>query len=166
MANRVFYFKGLTTSQKWSIGIYLIITFVLFFIFERVGEYILAYCVISQIGLYLFYYKALRNLTFYMLCLGIGGLHLVLFYLILADHQSTLLLIQHASNLRNTLPLLVLFQILRCLNLFIQGQELVSPQRSSFKDIHDKRYVMPSDYLFLMVYVFFLVALIFGWEYP
>ncbi len=166
MANPVFYFKGLTTAQKWSIGIYLIITFVLFFIFERDSEYILAYCVISQIGLYLFYYKALRNLTFYLLCLGIGGLHLVLFNLILADHQSTLTLIQYASNLRNTLPLLVLFQILRCLNLLIQDQELVSPQRSSFKDMHDKRYVMPTDYLFFVVYIFFFVTLFIGWEYP
>lgn len=166
MANPIFYFKNLTASNKWTIGIYLIVTFILFYVIELDDEFIFYYCIISQIGLYLSYYKALRNLKFYFICIGIGILHLGLFYLLLEDSRATLPIIHSASNLRNTIPLLVVFQVLRLLNFLIHERELVSPQPSSFKDMHDKRYVMPSDYLFFSVYVFFLVALTIGWKYP
>ncbi len=169
MANPIFYFKGLSASDKWTIGIYLIVTFILFYIIELDDEYIFFYCLLSHILVYIFFYKALRNLTFYFICLGIGVLHLLIFYLLLEDSRSTLPIINAAANLRNTLPLLVLFQILRLLNLLIQKEELVSPQVSmsiSTKDIHEERYIMPSDYLFFLVYIFFAIALTLGWKHP
>lgn len=57
-----------------------------------------------------------------------------------------------ATGLRNTIILLLLFQILRIISLKIQKQELVAPTRGSATDLFDERKITFTDFFLFTIY--------------
>lgn len=159
MKRPIFYFQRLERSDIWTVIIYILLTTYLFYVNDLNQKVIFYYTFGTQLGLYIFYYKALRNLSFYFIWIAIGLFHLLLFYLIKEDASLSMSIKQTAVHLRNTLPLILLYQGLRLLSLFVQSQELVSPQPSSFRNSYDKRKVDLIDYLLFFTYLSVLIAL-------
>ena len=56
-----------------------------------------------------------------------------------------------SQGLRNTVVMLVLFQVLRFVSLKIQNLELVPADRSGFNDL-DERIISMADYILLFIY--------------
>ncbi len=112
-----------------------------------------------------FYYKALRNLTFYLIWVAIGFIHLLIFYLLNQDPSIPLSIKDSIANLRITLPLILLYQVFRLLSLFVQSQELVGISSTSFKDIHNDRYVNIIDFILFFMYLMILAASTLKWSY-
>jgi hypothetical protein len=158
MTRPIFYFEELKSFDKWTIGLYLLLTFGLLYYFQTTSniEYrnqiIFGYAFLTQFGLYLFCYKSLRNLTVFLIWIGIGLFHLYIYYN-LKDDTSLQMFRGHSSTpLRNTVPLLLLFQVLRFLSAKIQGQELVGPSRGATTDLFDERKVNWLDFVFFAIY--------------
>jgi len=155
MRKPIFYFKGLETFDKWAVGLYIVLTCALLYLFGTTNaknQIIFGYAFLTQLGLYIFCYRSLRNLTVYFIWIGIGFLHLYL-YFILKDDQTLQMFRGHSSTpLRNTVSLLLLFQLLRFLSVKIQGQELVAPGKGSTTDLFDERKVNWLDLVFFFIY--------------
>src|SRR5215831_12584308 len=142
----IFYFERLKPFDKWSIGLYFMLTFGLFYFLEATKSIIFFYAFFTQFFLYGFCYKSLRNLTVYFIWIIFGLLHFYL-YIILKNDPTLQMVRGHAATpLRNTIPLLILFQILRFLSANIQGQELVSPSKGGTTDLFDERRVNWLDF--------------------
>ena len=58
-----------------------------------------------------------------------------------------------ATGLRNTILLLLLFQVLRFISVSTQGQELVCPSKGSRTDLFDERKVTFIDFFLFVVYI-------------
>lgn len=159
----IFYFKKLTKGDIWTLGLYSLLTIYLFYVDELDQKVIFFYCFSTHLGLYLFYYKALRNLSFYFCWIAIGLIHLLMFYLLIADPNTSLSIKDSVANLRITLPLVLVFQVFRLLSLLVQNQELVSVNSTDFKDIHDNRLVNIVDYILFFMYLGILVVLTLKW---
>jgi len=56
-----------------------------------------------------------------------------------------------SQGLRNTVVMLVLFQVLRFVSLKIQNLELVPADRSGFNDL-DERIISMADYILFFIY--------------
>jgi hypothetical protein len=66
----------------------------------------------------------------------------------------------HVSNgLRNTLPLLILFQFLRFCSLKIQGLELVCPGYAGGTDLFDTRKGSIIDFIAFVIYILTITML-------
>ena len=165
MMKSIFYFKKLTKSDIWTLGLYSLLTIYLFYVHDLDVKLIFYYCIGTQMGIYVFYYKALRNLSFYFCWIAIGFIQMLMFYSIKDDPNLSTSIISSASNLRNTLPLVLLFQGFRILSLIVQDQELVSVSSIFNKDYHDDRYVNIIDFMLFFTYLMILVGLIFKWEH-
>jgi hypothetical protein len=162
MTKPIFYFEKSDTFDKWSIGLYSGFTLLLFYVFEIEKDFIFGYALLTQLFLYIVCYRSLRNLTVYFLWIGIGLFHFYL-YQIFKDDPTLQMLRGHAAMpLRNTIPLLLIFQILRFLSLKIQGQELVSPSKGSATDLFDERKVNWLDIVFFFTYLGCLIGLTFN----
>lgn len=110
----------------------------------------------TPLFLYLFNYRSLRNLYVFMFWCGVCILHLYLYFQFKDDDlfnygRSTALL-----PLRNTLILLVLFQLLRWLSRTITGLELVGLSKSR-TDVWNER--KPNTIDVLCFIAFFAVTL-------
>lgn len=164
----IFYFKKPSLFDKWSIGVYLVLTLGLAIYWLQIDNQanksaiLFTYGVITQFLIYGVLYKSLRNLTVFSIWLLIGLVH---FYgycelrtdvtLIATDGHSAL-------PLRNTIPLLILFQFLRFISLKIQHQELVCPGKPSKwdkTDLYSEREINWLDYVLLVIYVACAIAL-------
>lgn len=157
MTRSIFYFERLSSLDKWTIGLYFILTFGLYYFLGIQKEIIFGYALLTQLGLYLLCYKSLRNLTAFAIWLGIGVFHLYLYFK-LRDVATLQMFRGHSSTpLRNTIPLLILFQILRFFSAKIQGQELVAPSGGATTDLYDERRVNGLDFLFFFIYTASLV---------
>jgi hypothetical protein len=157
MTRQIFYFERLSTFDKWTIGFYFALTLGAYYFFGIQNQVVFGYAILTQLALYLFCYKSLRNLTAFTIWLGIGFFHLYLYFK-LRDVPTLQMLRGHSSTpLRNTIPLLFLFQILRFLSAKIQGQELVAPSRGATTDLFDDRRVNWLDFLFFFIYTTLLV---------
>lgn len=130
MLKSLFYFEKL---KIWEIGV-IVFYFLLsveFFFFLRFAKsetqdnYIYFYAISTQLLLYPFFYLSMRNLKVFLFCIAVGVSHLCLYYLL--KENASLIDLQNNTiiSLRNTLILLVIFQILRYISLKTQKQELV-----------------------------------------
>lgn len=152
----IIYFDKLKPFDIWTTGIYMLATISLFFISVDNGI-LFFYAFFLHLGIYVFLYKSLRNFKVYTIWLVIGGVHFLLFYF-LEDLDSNSKEVVNIILLKNTVPLLIIYQILRLFSLLIQNREFVAPRPYSFKDMQDKRTVSFFDYFLFFIYVFFLVA--------
>jgi uncharacterized membrane protein len=75
-------------------------------------------------------------------------------FIFLKDDESLKMPKGHAANgLKNTIILLVVFQILRIISLNIQHQELVAPNRGGGIDMFEERSVNWLDYILFVIYM-------------
>ena len=153
----IFYFEKMKPFDIWTIGLYMLATITLFFISVD-NDIIHFYVFFLHLGIYVFLYKSLRNFKVYVIWLAIGGVHFLLFYF-LNDFHSINKEVVRFNLLKNTIPLLLIYQVLRLFSLLIQNKEFVAPNKSSFKDMYDKRTVNFFDYSLFFIYIGFLVAL-------
>jgi hypothetical protein len=66
-----------------------------------------------------------------------------------------------ATGLRNTIILLVLFQVLRFASIRLQGKELVAPSRGR-TDLFDERPVTFVDFILFVCYIAATILLLFN----
>lgn len=103
--------------------------------------------------LYVFGYKALRNMSFFICWIVIALIHFAI-YLNIRDIQTTAFMTKGANTgLRNTILLLVLFQVLRVVSLKIQHQELITPSRGGGLDLYNEREATFLDLLLFFIYL-------------
>lgn len=147
MKQPIFYFEKLKSFDKWAIGFYMALTFVLFSFTGTTNDFgiksrvIFGYGFLTQICLYVFFYKSLRNLTVFFIWVVIGLFHLYLYSILKNDETLQMFRGHSATHLRNTVALLFLYQLFRFLSAKIQGQELVGPSRGSSTDLFEERRV-------------------------
>ena len=151
------YSKKFTRWDKGSIITYLVISILVLYYYwdrgklEENSQLIIFYSISTQLYLYLFNYRSLRNFKVYLIWFIIGLLHLF-FYFQLKDLDSVQMINGNASQgLRNTVLMLVLFQALRFVSLKIQNLELVPADRSGFNDL-DERIISMVDYILFVIY--------------
>jgi hypothetical protein len=154
----VFYFKKMDGWDIWPTALYGVFSIGLFLCLKdnNVSELrsgIIAYSVFTHLCLYLTYYKPLRNLATYLIWVGYSLVHLgMYFYFVEAYRYKP----EDIDILTLTLPVLVLFQLLRWANLKMQDVELVAPSKYG-KDIWNERKPNLVDFIcfltFLMVYL-------------
>lgn len=65
------------------------------------------------------------------------------------------------TGLRNTIILLLLYQVLRFISAKTQGIELVCPSRGSEKDLFDNRQVTGIDFILFFIYYITTFILLF-----
>src|SRR5438045_3277577 len=75
MAEPVYYFTRPDSFNKWTIGLYLLLTFAIFYLLGPSPRIVFWYGIMTQFSLYAFGYRALRNLSVYFIWLGIGLFH-------------------------------------------------------------------------------------------
>jgi hypothetical protein len=128
---------------------------------EELPLFLLCTTVFTQGLLYFLGYKALRNMTFFLAWFAIALVQLFIYWLI----KDIAVLEMHRPpagvGFRNTVPLLLLFQLLRFISLKIQGIELIMPPRIDQKDEHDNRYGTFFDFIFFLTYFSAMLYLLF-----
>ncbi|MCR9016839.1 hypothetical protein [Aquiflexum gelatinilyticum] len=159
MPQPIFYFSKISSWDKVTIGLYIILSIFLWHYFGNAAnnkiqrDILFGYSIGTQFFLYFFNYKSLRNLSVYFFWVGIGILHLFI-YLELKDVEMLQNVRGHsATGLRNTIILLFLFQVLRFVSAKTQGQELVCPSKGSRTDFFDERRVTILDFILFVVYI-------------
>jgi hypothetical protein len=155
----IFHVDKLSNWDKWTIGLYLFVSLVCYLIFltssieNSKTKILIFYPVATQLFLYLLNYKSLRNFKVYTFWLGIGIVHLVIFFYLI-NHFSGLGISKNTIfGFRNTLPLLLIFQILQLASLKFQRKELVCPSRGGSPDIFDNRKITIWDTLLFFIYI-------------
>jgi hypothetical protein len=161
MKRPVFYFERLKPWDIWTILIYAIVSIGVFCNLSK--EVLFVYTILTHLFIYVFNYKSLRNLSVYLIWLLFGISHFVIYAILKEGYSLETEQVGGAVlGLRNTIILLVIFQILRVLSLNIQHQELVAPARGNTTDIFDERRVNWLDNFLFVIYVacaFGLIAL-------
>ena len=158
MEQPIFYFKTLTTKNIISLASYLVVSIAIYYYIspltlEDKQSYIFGYAILTQLFLYMFGYKALRNMSYFVCWVVIALIHLFI-YLNIKDSLTTTFMTKGANTgLRNTIFLLILFQILRVISLNVQHQELVVPSKGGKMDLYEERKFNFLDFLFFLVYV-------------
>lgn len=168
MKRSIFNFKKLNTWDKVTMVLYVLISIILWYYFENVTsnktrrEILFGYSFGTQFFLYVLNYKSLRNLLVYIFWIVIGLIHLF-FYFQLKDVAMFQMPGRHiATGLRNTIIMLLFFQVLRFMSLKIQGQELVCPSKYSKTDIFYDRGVTQVDFILFFIYVGMIIILLFN----
>ena len=158
MFHPIFYFGKLDLWDRISIAFYLTATVICgyFFLYNNSSAtnrtLLLFYTLGTQLLLYLLNYKSLRNLSVFFIWIFISLLHLFA-YLQLKDNPELQNVRGHAAmGLRNTIILLLLYQILRIISLKTQRQELVAPTRGGTTDIFEGRKLTIVDYVLFVIY--------------
>lgn len=105
----------------------------------------------TQISLYIFGYRSLRNLNAYFLWMAVAVGHLIAYFCL--RHVYTPMAVHPTLGLRDTIVLLLLFQVLRLASLVIQHKEPVSPSRVGYTDMYDGRRVTALDVILFMIYL-------------
>ncbi len=148
----MFNFQKLTRFDLWYLLSYALLSVVLFTLIDLTPAIVFGYSFLTQLFLYVFCYKSLRNFYVFIIWLGIGFCHSYLHYILINDNSLRFVKGHAAMGLKNTLPLLLLFQVLRVLSLKIQRRELVSPSRGSTTDIFDEVKITWLDYVLFLIY--------------
>jgi hypothetical protein len=165
MTKPVFHFDKLKPLDIWTLGLYLVLTVGLACYLVSTEDivnkrnWIFGYALGSQLALYGLNYKSLRNLTVFFLWTGIGILHLYFYYHLKNDTSLEMARGHAAIPLRNTIPLLIIHQLLRLVSLKIQHKELVVPSRGFDSDIYGERRVNWLDFILFILYVGCVIAL-------
>ncbi|MBC7398914.1 MAG: hypothetical protein H7289_03130 [Mucilaginibacter sp.] len=163
MEYHFFYFKKLT---GWNIAG--LVGYVVFSLIgycyrslltpDELPQFLLGDILFMQGLLYILGYKALRNMTFFFYWCAIGLMQLLIYFL-LKDNLA--LKVGHLSAViafRNTIPLLLIFQLLRFLYFKLQGRELVMLSKLGQKDMYDNR---ESDFFDVVSCIIYFGAMIF-----
>lgn len=157
MKRPIFYFERLKAWDIWTIAAYVIISLAVY-INGNKGS-LLLYVIFTQIFIYVCNYRSLRNLSVYLVWLGFGIVHFVV-YLYLRNNPLFALPKGNAANaLKDTIILLFVYQLLRILSLNIQHQEFVMPTRSG-TDIFGERFPNWLDTLLFFLYMACVAGLI------
>lgn len=111
------------------------------------------YVIGTHIGIYVLGYRALRNMSYFLCWVIIAIIHFGIYI-----HFKDSLFFDIADGwtikgLRNTIFLLLCFQVLRFANLKIQHQELVVPSKGSRTDFYDERKVNFLDFISCVIYM-------------
>ena len=166
MRKNIFYFERLRRFDYISIILYLLLSLVLLgFNYSNSPEanrtLIFAYGWGTSMFLYFFCYRSLRNLTVYFIWIIIALIHFYI-YLQIKDEPALIARGGHVSlALRNVILMLLLFQVLRFVNIKVQNQELVAPARGSQTDLFDERKVNIADFISFVIYMASLALLSF-----
>ncbi|MBB4803070.1 hypothetical protein HNP37_003145 [Flavobacterium nitrogenifigens] len=147
--------------NKWNIitiSCYVLLSFFLFSYGalnkSNQKDILLFYGIFTQLFLYSFQYRALRNFNYFLVWTVIGVIHYC-FFLFLKDLPSLVFdrnNFRAALILRNTLVTLLLFQFLRFVSLQIQNKELIMPAKNGI-DLYDERKVTILDIICFFVFL-------------
>ena len=158
MTDSTYYFEKLNPFDKWTLGLYTILTLGLSFFFanelnvDTKAGAVFMYGLGTHLTLYMFCYKSLRNLTVFIIWTLFGLLHLLV-YIKLKDEIALQMFKGYSiTPLRNTIPLLIFYQILRFVSLKTRGQELVVPNRISRTDMFNERQPTWIDFIYLIIF--------------
>jgi hypothetical protein len=162
MSKPVFYFEKLNTWDIATLSLYTLLSTAIWYTFEYGGDRILfLYTSFTHLFLYFFNYKSLRNLTVYLCWFAIGLIHLYA-WLQIKDNEALERVNGHAATgLRNTVILLILFQILRMISAHVQGQELIPPPSYGGIDFSDFRRANMVDFILFTIYMTTAISLLF-----
>jgi hypothetical protein len=114
---------------------------------------LLAYIVITQLGIYFFLYGPLRNFKLYLIWCGFGILHVMMYFVFRGNHKLDMVKGNPSAALLNTIILLLLFQVLRFLSIKMQLRELVAPSKGGDYDIAYNIKVSITDKILFLVYM-------------
>lgn len=159
MPQPIFYFDQLKPWDKITIALYIFLTAALWYYFNITSSHqtqrdiLLGYTLGTQLFLYFFNYKSLRNLTVYSFWIAVGFLHLFFYFQLRENTMLQNVRGHSATGLRNTIILLLLFQVLRFISARTQGQELVCPSKGSRTDLFDDRKITFIDFILFVVYI-------------
>lgn len=117
------------------------------------------YALGTQFFLYALGYKSLRNLRVYFLWLIISVSHLCLYFLLKENSSIIFFHSNRVTGLRNTIILIILFQLLRYISLRTQNQELVCISKNK-TDIFDKRKTTNVDTILYIIYIAVTLSLL------
>ncbi|WDF76548.1 hypothetical protein ACFGVS_26160 [Mucilaginibacter sp. AW1-7] len=120
---------------------------------------LLFYWGITDLSLYFFLYRSLRNFRSYMVWFGFGIVHLILFAIFKDDPKLKLFHGQASWGLINTIPLLLLYQLLRYFSFNIQHREFVVPSKAGTTDLIENVKVTFVDKTILIIYMLALIGL-------
>jgi hypothetical protein len=162
MSKPVFYFTKLNTWDIATMSIYTLLSVALWYVFDsNQGKLLFLYTITTHLFLYYFNYKSLRNLTVYLFWFAFGMIHLYTYFQ-LKDVEALEGVNAHsATGLRNTVVLLILFQILRMISAYVQGQELVPVSAYGGIDFSDFRRPTIIDFMLFNIYMIATVLLLF-----
>lgn len=126
---------------------------------------IIIYAGFTQLFSYVFLYVSLRNFKVYLIWFSFGVIHFILYLCFKADIELEMVNGNPSRLLINTLPLLLLFQLLRYFSMKAQRREFVVPAKGGGPDIIERKNVSGIDYLILLIYLgtwFGLIVLFWG----
>lgn len=157
-----FYFKSLEAWEWIVISFYLCLTIWLYSLYLHHAEYrsdiLTIYPTVSQLFIICFLYKSLRNLLSYLIWLSFGIFHLFV-YIVTKNDTYPNIVGGHASwAFKTTVPLLLLYQILRFVSRKIQLREFVIPSRGG-TDLFDDIKPSITDKVIFAVNMIFWFAL-------
>ena len=152
--------NNIANRRFWEIVIliayiFLSVEFIYFLRFAGIKSqenYLSAYAIITQFLVYTIAYRTLRNIKMYIYILLIGGLHLLIYFILLKNAQLIGLYNSNIPALRNTLISILIFQFLRFISLKTQHQELVCITRNK-KDIFEERETTVMDSVLFLIYL-------------
>jgi len=161
-----FHSEDFTLFDKWSIGIYLIMTIAIAIYFDSIKvDYahflIIFYAGGLQMSIYLILYLSLRNFKCYLVWFGFSIIHLAMYFVMKDDQRLLSVQGSPVPLLSNTIVLLLFFQLLRYVSLKTQHIELVSPSRASYQDFFHTRKVSPIDKTLFLAYFAVFGALVY-----
>lgn len=119
---------------------------------ERAYYVVVAYGLGTQMVLYAVLYKSLRSALAWILWLFVGGFHLYLYFQMRNDFFSGIYSYHATVPLRNTMILLVLFQLLRMASFNMQGRDLIGSWYRDKRDIYDAYIASNHDVILLLIY--------------
>lgn len=167
MEKPIFYFDKTTKWDKITILLYILLSIGLTVYYmnnsldNKLQRGILfGYAIGTHFFLYMFNYKSLRNLKVYFIWFAFGLIHLFIYFK-LKDIDYLKYINGHAAiGLRNTVPLLIIFQILRFICAKTIGVELVAVSRGSATDLFEERKVTMIDFMAFAIYITSLIILL------
>lgn len=159
-----FYSEQFSLFDKWSTGIYLLLTVVVVMSYDRIQVsyahmMILTYALMLQMFAYFFLYGNLRNFKCYLVWFGFSIIHLAMYFVMRDDRRLQSESGNPAALLRNTLILLLFFQLLRYISLKVQHLELVMPSKVGNIDDFDHRKITLTDRILFLAYAALCFAL-------
>lgn len=156
----IFYFEKFDAFEKWFLGIYMLLTIALFIFLKFVDTnsckyaFTVAYIGITHFTLIFLLYKSLRNMTVFITFNAIGLLHIWLYFYLNDDLSLRLQIGEALEAFKKTNQILILFQILRLVSLFLQEKELIVPLKDSDKDLFEEREKNLLDIVLFLLYLY------------
>ncbi|GEO05483.1 hypothetical protein AAE02nite_31470 [Adhaeribacter aerolatus] len=111
------------------------------------------YSLITQLILYAFLYRSLRNLSVYFLWLLVAIMHFLMSFTFKGNLNDAMPGVQAANGLRDTIILLLLFQVLRFGSLYFQKRELIPPFKNRLRKVPEERTVTFIDFIAFFLYI-------------